>query len=317
MRFENMKKEQIEDIYSISESYDLSKGNENERGFLVSSFSKKDYLSFFEDEKKYMYVAIDQSKALGFIYGYFIENADTSKSSEIIKQMGNNTDFVVKQICVHKDSPKGTGTFLMEMLIKLVDGDIYLAIVSRPLNITSLLFHKKMGFVEVARIIEKDELGRIIMVRYKHQESSSFAEAGLVQYQTAVELYKHEDQLTWTKFNFSVITNGAILSILVPNLSSSINKPVFIFLVIAVILINIGYIYTIKMGRIYLQKRKKDAMNLEDRLHHIGLAYMIKNTINNKKLKTIMDNSSTRFVQYIIPMIFIIGWIVILILTIN
>ena len=85
MRFENMKKEQIEDIYSISESYDLSKGNENERGFLVSSFSKKDYLSFFEDEKKYMYVAIDQSKVLGFIYGYFIENADTSKSSEIIK----------------------------------------------------------------------------------------------------------------------------------------------------------------------------------------------------------------------------------------
>jgi len=132
----------------------------------------------------------------------------------------------------------------------------------------------------------------------------------------AVELYKHEDQLTWTKFNFSVITNGAILSILVPNLSSSLNKPVFIFLVIAVVLINIGYIYTIRMGRIYLQKRKKDAMIIEERLHHIGLAYMIKNTTNNKKLKTIMDNSSTRYVQYIVPVIFIIGWIVILIISI-
>lgn len=317
MRFNFALDSQIKDIYSITESFDLSKGNSNERGFLVSSFTLEQYNDFFKDPRKHLYVSTVDNKVMGFIYGYYVDDGEDSESLKTYKDLGAQGDFVVKQICVHPDSPKGTGTFLMSKLFKIIDGDIYLAIVSDPLNIPSLLFHKKMGFVETTRITENDGLGRIIMVRYCNQELKSFSNVGLAQYQTAVDLYKHEDHLTWTKFNFSIITNGAILSILIPNITSEFNRPLFIFLVSVVVLINVGYIYTIRLGRIYLQKRKNDAIVIEERLQHLGMGYIIKSNGSNEKLNKILANSLTRYVQYSIPMLFTIGWLVMLFLFLK
>ncbi|RJP57540.1 MAG: GNAT family N-acetyltransferase [Ignavibacteriales bacterium] len=315
MKFNELKLDQIDEVFAISESYDLTKGNQTDRGFLVSSFTRDEYESFYFQDDKYIYVATDDNRVIGFIYGYYIKHADPSVSSDTMKKLGQEDDFIVKQICAHQDAPIGTGTFLMHQLFQILSCSIYLAIVAKPLNVTSLIFHKKMGFCEIARITEKDQLERIIMVRYKHQDSKTFVEAGLLQYQIAVDLYKHEDQLTWTKFNFSVITNGAILAMVVPAMTSDFNKTLFLFLAIVVIIINFGYIYTIRMGRIYLQKRKKDACGLEEKFQSIGMNYIIKGSTKNKKMNHILENSFTRYVQFLIPIMFIIGWIVILFLV--
>jgi len=314
MKFRIAQKEHVNAIYTIAESYRLDQETEHDRGFLVSSYTLEDYQAFQADSSKALYVAIKDDEVVGFVYGYAPMYGSPSNSLDTILKHGKSTDFIVKQICASKSSVKGTGTFLMSTLFKLVSGDIYLAIVTEPLNITSMLFHKKMGFIELKKITERDQLNRLIMVRYKNQELDSYSNVGLAQYQTSVDLYKHEDQLTWTKFNFSIITNGAILSILIPNMTGDFNKPLFVFLVVTVVLINLGYLYTIRMGRIYLQTRKKSAITMEQRLHHLGMGYIVKSNEEDKKKRDILERSLTRYVQYLIPIIFIIGWIIILLI---
>lgn len=318
MNFIVANEKHIKEIFDIANHFDIDNHNQDDRGFLVSSYTLAEYKKFLQDPNQIIYVSVNKdNKVEGFIYGYYVPYGKTSVSLDTIQEMANANDFIVKQICVHPSSPKGTGTFLMTTLFKLIDGNLYLAIVTDPMNISSLIFHKKIGFVEVKRIIENDSRERLIMVRYKNQELESFSRIMLSQYDTAIDLYKHEDQLTWTKFNFSILTNGAILSILIPSLNSSFNKSLFVFLVLVVILINIGYIFTIGMGRIYLQKRKNDAILIEHKLKYLGMMYVVKPDEDSKSLYTrILNSSFTKYVQFIIPCLFIIGWIVVLVLNV-
>ena len=310
MKFLLANDKDVKDIYAIASSWKYETAKSIDEGFLVSEYTIEDYEAFFKDDDKYLFVAKEDNEVLGFIYGYYVEHGGFSKTSLAIKDMAEPNDFILKQIAVKKERRK-VGAYLINHLLTFIDSDIYLAIVSKPLNVASVMFHRKHGFIKAARIMEDDNLERLIYAKYKDASQQGYKDFVMSEYQTAVDLYKHEDHLTWTKFNFSIITNGALLSLLIPNLSGDYNVELFSFFIFVIILINLGYIYTIFMGRKYLKNRKETAVNIEERLERFGMRNIIKS--NDKDLKS----SKTSIVQYSIPLVFTVGWIVILLVILG
>ncbi len=169
-KIQKAKIEHVKAIYALANSYFYQRLGSSELagGFLVSEFTEDDYREFV-DTTDLFFVLLEQDEVVGFLLA-FRDTDSLLKNSLTIQEIHNRDRrriILIKQICVaRKASGKGYGTRLYHHLFKQVVGmPVYAAIVLRPYNKISILFHEKMGFKKCFEYLEKDGLPRGVWVR--------------------------------------------------------------------------------------------------------------------------------------------------------
>jgi len=142
-----------------------------------------------------------------------------------------------------------------------------------------------------------------------------------LQYQTAVELYKHEDNLNWRKLNnLFYITAGllAVVGFFLEKGGDSFVQAVgvttsqIIRLVGATgILVCLAFEIALWYGVKYMQQRKAVVMELEEALRHLGGAYVVAPKQKSGE-ENILRRSPTTFVLRLLPLLLLGVWIYIL-----
>jgi hypothetical protein len=86
---------------------------------------------------------------------------------------------------------------LYEHVISRVhDVPIVAAVVVDPPNVPSVALHRKFGFQPTVTLIPPDGLPRMVWVHREKEPDLLREQLGL-----AIDLYKHEDLLNWSKLN--------------------------------------------------------------------------------------------------------------------
>ncbi len=131
-------------------------------GFLVSAFTKNDYLKFLQ-KAEHFYLCMDENRLCGFILAYTDKQIETDEwVNNLIKQKENENFVLIKQIVVDKKyKGKGVAQKLYAHLFnKMQENICYAVIVLEPLNIRSIKFHEKLGFKKVFEATPPDSLKR-------------------------------------------------------------------------------------------------------------------------------------------------------------
>ncbi len=306
--------EDAKEILSIASSNTLSGLSKAERknGFLVSNFSLEDYEIFIEKHELF-YVLIENDIVQAFLLAYFPEELDdTQIINKKIKEYAVKPYVVIKQICVSRSSAnKGYASKLYEYFIEHVKKDIFLAVVLEPYNEASIMFHMKHRFEQLIAITAEDNILRGIFYRAYNKSISSYdKDIILTQYEKAIELYKHEDELNWSKmYHLFYVTAGlaALLSIILPMISGiMINISICILSLMGSLVSGLFYI-AISNGINYMQRRKQSVIDIEQILIGLnGVKVVSSNFDRNDRAFRI---SSTTKVMRLIPITLGILWV--------
>lgn len=232
-----------------------------------------------------------------------------------IRHHAKNDYIVLKQVCIKRKAQKqGYGRRLYEHLMSVVEKDIYLAVVLDPPNQASLQFHHKLGFKKIFEVYAEDQRKRgIFFWNHPTTETQYDKEILLEQYKLAVDLYKHEDLLNWSKINHLLYVSGGLIGFIsllanVISIDTALFKYWLCFLAVFGILSAILFQININSGINYLQKRKKAVVNIESIFHRIGGVDVVYSSDEVKQYK----RSPTTFVIKLLPKAIIILWTIVL-----
>jgi len=319
----NIRRAQLEDaekIYELamSNSLDgLKKGNRN-HGFLVSNYDLELYKEYILNNR-YFWVLEDEGKICAFLLAFTREEIDPEAlvNKKILAYC--NDDFVIiKQVCVVPDSYRqGYGTQLYSALMDEIKQNIFAAVVLKPVNKASIDFHQEMGFRVAFTVTPEDGIMRAIF--FWDNPCSSFYDKEIVvnQYERAIDLYIHEDNLNWSKLNhFFYITGGLFV---IASLWPDINSMSFcgFLLVISLLGMLSSWLFSIALssGIDYLQTRKQAVVDVE-RILIKNKGVRIVSTHYNEGIKNKqLRKSPTTKVMKNIPLIMLIVWFMVFLAT--
>jgi predicted GNAT superfamily acetyltransferase len=152
----------VERVYELATEYLLAQRQQAPKGgFLVSSYSKEDYLGYI-DKAGYFFVAEDDGEIIAFILAYS-SNAITDDALTQLTDRHVGRGFVlIKQICVDPSHTKrGVGRKLYTFIAKQTAPlPLLAAIVLDPENRASVRFHNKLGFSKILEFIPTDGMLR-------------------------------------------------------------------------------------------------------------------------------------------------------------
>lgn len=294
-----------QDVCDIANSNTLSDLSDEQRedGFLVSKFSVSDYEKYI-NTNKYFFVLEEKGEIKAFLLAYDVYELDDSLIvNQFIKQHAKNPFVVIKQICVKRNSfKKGFAKQLYNYFLGLTNSDIYLAVVLEPLNKSSIYFHKKMGFKQAFIVKPEDGMKRLIYYKQNHFNEKVVYN----QYNVAVDLYKHEDELNWSKMNHLFYVTGglgALISIIV----TSPILPMARFLLIVIISVfgivaSLLFKITISIGVDYMLKRKSTVFDLEKIIIKLNGTRVVYSAID-KYVK-----SPSSYIMKTLPMVVTLMW---------
>lgn len=146
----------------------LTREELEDRGFLVSDYTAKDYLRLLRRHPN-SYVLVADGRIRAFLLGQDERELELGKmvNMEILAQ--SDTPFaVIKQIFVDPEhSGKGYGRALYQHFIKEVRRDVYAAVVMdlKLENRGSAAFHHKLGFERMLEVCCEDGLTRWVFCR--------------------------------------------------------------------------------------------------------------------------------------------------------
>lgn len=224
--------EDLATVDSIARALTLGQGAEGD-SFLVSNFSRADYEAFLKHKDVTFLVAVGQGDTpVAFLIAYGCAYARTLPADRseavILAAVGADCDFVVvKQVGVHPDwRGSGLARRLYQRLFFMRPADYaFAAIVEKPVaNVGSKAFHTKLGFTPVLQASpSNDNYGDAIIntiwvrqlrppVHLPPAAETLAPEAWLENLEHARELYKHEDQLNWTKISLLLTVTFALLT---------------------------------------------------------------------------------------------------------
>jgi len=196
----------------------------SDKGFLVSSFSLKDYQEFLEDGD-YFFLAECDGEVKGFLLAYSSESIkDNDVTNKLLEKNMLLPFIVIKQIVISKgNTGKGIASKLYQYIFDVKPEIEFLsAIVTEPYNKRSIDFHKKMGFYHHCDITPPagaDGKIRSREIWYRAQAGESRKQPNtrlryvvseesnghiVENLNSAISLYTHEDDLNWTKFGMLV-----------------------------------------------------------------------------------------------------------------
>ena len=306
--------EDIEKIYEIAINNSLSrlKNKKLVDGFLVSNYDLETYKNYIKNNR-YFFVVEDEGEIRAFLLAFTKEEIDTAQLVNKKILAYSSDDFViVKQICTAPDSyRKGYGTQVYSFLMDEVSQNIFAAVVLNPINQASIDFHQELGFRIAFTIIPEDKINRAVF--FWDNPCNNFYDKDIVlnQYETAINLYIHEDNLNWSKLqHFFYITGGLFaVAFLWPEISY--NLPFYEFLIaISFLGMVSSWLFWIALnnGIDYMQTRKQAVVDIERILLKLKGVRIVSTHYNegirNKRLK----NSPTTKVMKNIPLIMLIVW---------
>ncbi len=262
-----IRKAQISDldaIISIAEENKLQNDALDNEGFLVSEFTRNDYIDML---KKYVhfYVTEKRGKVCAFAFGYMDSDLDRSLIvNKSIIEYSESSFFIIKQICVsRKMKGKGIATQLYEYLKELIEVPIFVSIVKEPYNEASVNFHLKLQFVKVLEVEAEDGMIRFI---YRFSDAVDY-DISLIehQYDTAIELYLHEDKLNWSKLNNLFYISGGLLVALSTISTLSNGSLLYPLLMVSGLgaVSSLLFTITLQSGVKYMNHRKERVMDIE------------------------------------------------------
>jgi ribosomal protein S18 acetylase RimI-like enzyme len=163
IQIRSVQEEDIDEIYNLSQIYQSNRdsGEMSKRGFLVSHYTKSDYLEFLKKYTKF-YVALDNDVITGFLLAYTcVDVEDIALKSKIINN-SRSTCILIKQVCISPQFARnGVGTLLYQNILSDVSNcNYFAAIVTKPKNIPSIRFHESQGFVKIFDFIPNDGIER-------------------------------------------------------------------------------------------------------------------------------------------------------------
>lgn len=307
----------IERVYQIAKGNSLNDSpNDIDSGFLVSNYTLEKYREIIEREDSIFLVLEQNNEIVAFLLGYNLDTRNISMlESGCRKVLKKNKEyFLLKQICVDKNyKRKGFASALYNYLFKTCARNIVLSIVTKPLNEASVKFNESRGFEMVYRYTPKDEMERGFFLRRNNPELYKKYDSNIVleQYNRAVELYIHEDNLNWSKINHLFYVNGVFVALLtfISN-SKSPSDNLSIYYVITAFLGFISstlFTVSISSGIIYLKKRKKSVRKIESILQSLNGLRVISDLNHKEK---VLKNSPTTVVIRLIPIIITGLWFV-------
>lgn len=136
----------------------------------------------------------------------------------------------------------------------------------------------------------------------------------LEQYSVAIDLYKHEDSLNWSKLNNLFYVNAGLLAVLGLQFArgqlTSHSNPLIWALSILGFLVSFAFIISIWSGIIYMHKRKERIVEIEEELFKIGGKHVVSASLDQSK--KILEVSPTSIVLRVMPIIFTFAWLIII-----
>ncbi len=148
-------------------------------------------------------------------------------------------------------------------------------------------------------------------------EKAPSTEILLEQYQKAIELYQHEDDLNWSKLNHLLYVNSglwAILGFILQANKGAVGMFTTDLLVTVVgsfgLLVSLIFEVALWFGGLYMYERKKAVIRIEKRLIELGGAHVV--SVPEEKQSYLLQ-SPTMWILRLIPLLLAATWIGILV----
>ncbi len=308
----------LDKIVYLANSHRLTKytlAEAKRHGFLVSSYERSEYQDLLV-RAEHFYVAKLNKEVVGFIVAYGSDriNPDEWLNSQL--QQKYSDLVIIKQVCVSREyTSQGVGTLLYRHVLgRCAYNTVAAAVVSDPENTRSMNFHRKLGFDPGPHMTPPDGMSRIAWVK-----SPLRPDILIEQYECAVDLYRHEDTLNWSKLrNFLYIT-AALMAALGISYNSMVTGQVTktagdLTQVVSLVgfFISAAFTVTIWSGTHYLDARKEAVYCLEKTLTRIG-GVMVVTPPQPRPTKGILHQSPTRIVLRCFPLLAMCVWITVFI----
>lgn len=280
-------------IHGILTRWLLYKTPEADRanGFLISGFTEQDYARF-ASECEYFFKAMDGDRIAGVVVACESSHITPEDAKNSLLKYSLNKPFVlVKQVFIAPDyGGCNVGSQLYNHLFRVIPQQrpVVAVIVMEPMNVTSCRFHARRGFSEYLDFTpDRDPDGvahkRSAWIRPArtsasflddvrltnvHDRESDIGEIMSDRLGNFVDLYRHEDNLNWTKIGmqctilFALIAAAAFFF----NKKDSITEEMLaIFSVVGVcgIVVNMMFMRKIESGIEYMHHYKKRIMEYD------------------------------------------------------
>lgn len=334
------RQDDVETVFNLAERYvlkDEDKEGATVEGFLVANFNLEKYRLFVNKADMFYVLEIDK-KIVGFILAATSETFLFDQlAHNKIREINDQSYVLIKQICVDIDyKGRGYGQRLYQYVMDKSSGrNIYAAIVLEPENTRSVHFHESLDFFKYFEYTPDDERKRGLWMwdgasytkegrKLKHlltegdtAEEKAARISGnfsvlLHQYESALDLYKHEDRLNWQKLNNMLYVNAAIGALLGFIVEKPSDQKILTIDTVNIVLIasfagfvvSLGFWISIWCGIHYMQARKRAVTQIERVLvNHSGFHLVT-------PVNIITRRSLTTYVLLALPLIFTIGWLV-------
>jgi predicted GNAT superfamily acetyltransferase len=314
--------EYLPQVIELAKSYQLEQIQPElleKYGFFVSGFEGNDYQNFLE-RANFFYVYVEKENVLGFILAYSSNYIQEAESLNLqIKSQYPEPFVVIKQICVRQDAiGRGIANFLYQHLFdRILELPLFAAIVLNPMNVSSIDFHERLGFRRVFNITPSDGIPRGVW-----QKKAISLKVLTNQYNIAISLYNHEDDLNWKKLNHLLYVSaalGMVILLIIQGIISPLQPyiPIFIgSLSLVGLIVSISFEVIINSGINYLHTRKNTVIEIERRLIQYGGIKVVLPEGTSVQKKLLKMSPTTRLLK-LLPILPLIFWGVLLVVSIN
>ena len=332
----NAMEKDLDRIVEISARNTIDKVDDTAAGFLVSGYTKKEYLHYL-DTADHFYVATIDNEIVGVLLAFDQEKIRENEIVNNIIKYAVTRDFIlIKQIFVDpKYKGCGVSAKLYEYLFETTPDTVSFAavIVDKPFNFASVKFHQKMGFEKIMDVLpDEDYDGEVrergvwykksrsdrnvsleTLLRIKVNDTSETKNVLLTNLQNATGLYTHEDTLNWTKLGMLVTFVFALCAAF----SHYYEKSDTVSSILASIVVLLGFAISflfdkkIHSGLMYMKSHKENIKSIENKLRYFCPHYERTIAVKNEKIS---NNSATANIMNVVPYISYAIWVVLFIL---
>lgn len=258
---------------------------------------------------RYFLVAVSGDRVVGFLVGH---TEPSSRLEEVVgldlaRRLG--PAVVISEVAVAPEwQRRGIARALYRRILTEAGGQSVVALDPYPQDVAATRFHYAMGFEPYRTVPGPDGAETRVWL---HRSRSP--ELLLGQYAHAIDLYKHEDTLTWNKLNNLLYITTALFTGYGVLATVSTNSPAFdrtdvLLLGICVLglLASLAFLWTLVAGVRYLDARKAMAMHIEEQLVMAGGTRVI--AIVDPRLSW-LRRSPTRHLLRGLPIALAVAWL--------
>lgn len=315
MRLRRARQSDAEEIFEIAAENSLSvlekDGDVVDNGFLVSGFQLDVYKKMIKDYEHF-YVIEQRGSVRAFMFAYGREEVDKGLAvNQAIAEHADGDFLIIKQVCVaRRDQSKGFGSAMYEYFLEKAAVPVYAAIVEEPYNEASVHFHRGRNFYKALSVKAEDEVMRMVFCHDTVESMRNYDSNMLEQqYQVAVDLYLHEDNLNWSKLNNLFYISGGLVAVISILASLSSENLLYSILIVSVLGIISSVLFSIAItsGVHYMNNRKQTVMSIEKLLISKNGTKVVLPQINAHT--SLLRKSPTSKVMVNIPRFILSVWI--------